>query len=304
MNGRRVLLAGGTGFIGTHLATALQSRGDEVWIWARNVARAKRRLPGSLRVVGSLEEIPENTIDAIVNLAGAPAVGPRWTRARKQLLIDSRVLPTRALLAWSERRAARPAVMISASAIGFYGTGGETLLDEQSPPTQEFQSRLCQQREAATAHAAALGMRVVNLRFGLVLGADGGIFSRLALAARFGGAAILGDGTQWTSWVHLRDALRAIQLVLDDVNIHGPVNVVSPEPIRQREFQRVLTRIMHRPLWLRMPEPLLRLMLGEMSELLVRSQRVVPRKLEDRGFEFEFPSTEAAISELVRPARS
>jgi uncharacterized protein len=298
---RTVLVAGGTGFIGSHLVAALQSHGHEVFVWARNPRRAGQSLPQATRVIGSLSEIPDDTrIDAIVNLAGAPAVGPRWTDARKKLLVESRVQPTLALLAWCARRAQRPDVMVSASAIGFYGTGGETVLTEQSPPTEEFQSRLCQQREAATAEAGPLGIRAVNLRFGLVLGADGGIFARLALAARMGGGAILGDGQQWMSWIHLADALRVIESSFHDSALQGPVNVVSPTPVRQREFQRALTGTLHRPLWLRMPEGLLRILLGEMSELLVRSQRVAPRRLEERGFEFGYPSLEAAITDLVR----
>lgn len=302
---RSILIVGGTGFIGSHLVAALLERGDEVRVWARDVRRARAQLPRGAPVIGSPGEISGSTrVDAIVNLAGAPAVGPLWTQARRKVLIDSRVQPTLALLDWCARRESPPKVMLSASAIGFYGTGGETLLDEGSPPTKEFQSVLCQQRESATDGARGLGIRVVNARFGVVLGADGGLFSRLALAARWGGAAILGDGQQWMSWIHLGDTLAAIDRLLDDSTFEGPVNVVSPQPVRQREFQRTLTRALHRPLWLRAPEPLLRAMLGEMSDLLVRSQRVQPALLLRRGFEFAFPNIEAAVQDLVRRGRS
>jgi uncharacterized protein (TIGR01777 family) len=306
MSGRRsVLIVGGTGFIGSHLVPALLARGDVVWIWARDPRRARSAVPAAARLIGALDEIDAETpIDALVNLAGAPVVGPPWTQARRKLLIESRVGPTRALLEWCGRRRARPAVMISASAIGFYGTGGEHWLDENSPPNEEFQSRLCQQREAATADAAALGIRVSNLRLGLVLGADGGIFSRLALAARFGAAAVLGDGKQWMSWVHITDVLRVIERSLDDGGLTGALNVVAPEPVRQRDFQVALTRRLHRPLWLRVPEWPLRLMLGEMSDLLLRSQRVAPRRLQESGFEFRYPSLEAALTDLLRRERS
>ncbi len=302
---RSILIVGGTGFIGSHLAAWRLDRGDDVRVWARNVRRATQLLPRGIGVIGALDGIPRDArVDVIVNLAGAPAVGPPWTSARRKLLIDSRVQPTLALIDWCGSRPERPQVMISASAIGFYGTGGETLLDERSPPTQEFQSVLCQQREAATAGAATLGIRVVNARFGVVLGADGGLFSRLALAARWGAAAILGDGQQWMSWIHLTDTLAAIDRMMVDPELRGPVNVVSPEPVRQREFQRVLTRTLHRPLWLRAPEPVLRTMLGEMSDLLVRSQRVLPALLQQRGFDFAFPEIEAAVQDLVRRGRS
>ena len=195
--------------------------------------------------------------------------------------------------------------MLSASAIGYYGGRDEEWLDEQSSPgADQFQSQLCELREAAAHEAVKLGMRAVNLRFGLVLGADGGIYSRLALAANLGGAAVLGDGRQWISWIQVDDAVRAMELTLDDTAVAGPVNVVAPEPIRQRDFQQALTHALHRPLWLRVPAGMLRLAMGEMSDLLLRSQRVAPRVLRSRGFEFNYPNIEAALRELVRRERS
>ena len=220
-------------------------------------------------------------------------------------LTDSRVQPTAALLAWSAARAHRPQAVLSDSAIGYYGGRGEEWLDEGSPAgTGQFQSQLCEQREAAANQAGQLGIRAVNLRFGLVLGADGGIFSRLAFAANLGGAAVLGDGRQWMSWIHVDDAVRAIELALDDTSLGGPVNVVAPEPVRQRDFQHALTRALHRPQWLRVPAGVLRLALGEMSDLLLRSQRVAPGVLRSRGFEFGFPDIEPAVRALVRRERS
>lgn len=305
MKKRGILLTGGTGFIGGHVIRALRARGDAVWVWTRDVARARRQLPSDVQPVAVLAEIPDAArIDAIVNLAGAPVVGPPWTEARRQLLIDSRVLPTRALLDWCGTRASRPSALISASAIGFYGAAGEASLDETSPPQEVFQSRLCVAREDASNAAQALNMRVVNLRLGLVLGADGGIFSRLALAARLGGAAVIGDGQQWMSWVHVDDVVRVTELAIDDESVHGALNVVAPEPARQREFQRALTRALRRPLLLRIPAGLMRLSLGEMSELLLGSQRVAPRVLQARGFEFAYPTLERALAALITPARS
>jgi uncharacterized protein (TIGR01777 family) len=304
-----VLVAGGTGFIGSHLLPALRARGRDVWVWSRNPRKARGVVTGAqarTRVIGALDEIPADAnISHIVNLAGAPVVGPPWTRARRQLLIASRVQPTAALLAWSAARAHRPEAMLSASAIGFYGGRDEEWLDEQSSPgADQFQSQLCEQRETAANEAGQLGIRAVHLRFGLVLGTDGGIFSRLALAANLGGAAVLGDGRQWMSWIHIDDAVRAIELALNDASLSGPVNVVAPGPVRQRDFQRALTSAMHRPLWLRVPAGLLRLALGEMSDLLLRSQRVAPRVLRSRGFEFVYPDIEAALRALVRRERS
>jgi uncharacterized protein (TIGR01777 family) len=300
MNTRGILFTGATGFIGPHVVRALRSRGDTIWVWARNVGKARRMFDAPVNVVGTLDQIPSNApIHGVVNLAGAPVVGPPWTRARRQLLIESRVRPTQAVLDWSARRQLPLRVLVSASAIGFYGSGDDGWLDESSPPQDVFQSRLCFEREAASNAAEAQGIRAVNLRFGLVLGRDGGIYPRFALAAKLGGAAVLGDGKQWMSWIHIDDLVRIVECALDDETMHGAVNVVAPEPVRQREFQRALTGALHRPLLLRVPAGLLRFGLGEMADLLIRSQRVAPRRLLDEGFDFRYKTLDAALSDLV-----
>jgi uncharacterized protein len=295
-----VLVTGGTGFIGRHVVRALRARGAEPWVVARDVARARARLPGA-RVVASPAEIPDDVrIDAIVNLAGAPVIGPPWTAARRRLLFDSRVRTTEGVLAWCATRAQRPGVIVSASAIGFYGPGDDRWLDENSPPNAAFQSKLCQAREAATDAAKPLGMRVVNLRIGVVLGADGGMLAPLALAARCGLAARIGNGRQWLSWIHIEDLLRIIELAIDDATVAGPVNAVSPNPERQKDFQRALALAVSRPFWLWMPASLLRLALGEMAELLVKGQRVAPGILMQRRFVFRYALIEDALAHLVR----
>jgi uncharacterized protein len=302
MNARAILITGASGFIGSHLVRRFSAAGATVWAWTRNVARTRARLGAQARVIGALADIPAGApIEAIVNLAGAPVIGPPWTDARRQLLIQSRVGTTEAVLAWCATRAQKPRVMVSASAIGFYGPAGDEWLDETSPPQEAFQSRMCVAREAATNGAAALGIRAVNLRIGLVLGADGGILPRLALPARLGVAAVIGDGQQWMSWIHLDDIERIVELAIADGNLSGPLNAVAPEPVRQRDFQRALTRVLHRPLWLRVPGALLRAGLGDMAELLVRGQRVAPRRLLAQGFEFRYPALEPALAQILKP---
>jgi uncharacterized protein (TIGR01777 family) len=298
-SGRGVLVTGATGFIGGHVVRALRKRGDTVWVWTRDADRALARFGPHVHVVTRLTDIPgEARVDAIVNLAGAPVIGPPWTRARRQLLIDSRVKTTQAVLDWCATRAHPPRVLVSASAIGFYGPAGDEWLTESSPATAVFQSRLCVEREAAANAAHAQGIRAVNLRIGLVLGSDGGIFPRLALPARFGLAAAIGDGRQWMSWIHIHDLLRIIELAIDEPTLSGALNAVAPAPERQGDFQRALARSLRRPFFLRVPATALRLALGEMAELLVKGQRVAPRRLLDAGFEFRHFTLASALRDL------
>jgi uncharacterized protein (TIGR01777 family) len=298
---RGVLVTGGTGFIGGHVVRALLARGVTAWVWSRDAVKARRKFAPAVNVVGALTDIPGDApIDGIVNLAGAQAIGPPWTKHRRRVLIDSRVSTTEAVIAWCAARAQRPRVLVSASAIGFYGPGEDEWFDETSPPRPNFQSQLCVAREIATQPAEALGIRVVNPRFGLVLGRDGGILQRLALAARLGGAAVIGDGRQWMSWIHIDDTVRALERLLGDDTIHGAINLVGPAPERQREFQRELTRVLRRPLLLRIPGALLVATLGEMAELLVEGQRVAPRRLRDLGLEFTHATLGGALRHVFQ----
>jgi uncharacterized protein len=306
-SGRGVLVTGATGFIGGHVVRALRKRGDAVWVWTRDADRALARFGPHVHVVQDLIEIPPDArIDAVVNLAGAPVIGPPWTEKRRRLLIDSRVKTTQQVLDWCARREearadARgvPRVMVTASAIGFYGPGGDDWMTEASPSAAAFQSRLCVEREVAANVSEALGMRVVNLRIGLVLGRDGGIFPRLSLPAKLGMAATIGDGRQWMSWIHLTDLLRIIELTLDEPRWQGAINAVAPAPERQGDFQRALARALGRWHVLRVPGLMLELALGEMAELLVKGQRVAPRRLLDGGFEFRHYTLASALRELV-----
>jgi hypothetical protein len=299
-SGRAVLVTGATGFIGGHVVRALRKRGDTVWVWTRAADRALARFGPHVHVITRLTDIPGDArIDSIVNLAGAPVIGPPWTRARRRLLIDSRVKTTQSVLDWCATRALPPRILVSASAIGFYGPHGDEWLTETSPPAAAFQSRLCVEREAAADAATAQGIRSVNLRIGLVLGSDGGIFPRLALPARLGLAAAIGDGRQWMSWIHIHDLLRVIEHAIDEPGLRGALNAVAPAPERQGDFQRALARSLRRPYFLRVPAVALRLALGEMAELLVKGQRVAPRRLLDAGFEFRHFTLASALRELT-----
>ncbi len=298
--GRNVLISGATGFIGSHLVRRLIARGDSVTVYTRDPDHALDRFGPHVHVVTNLDVLePGARIDAIVNLAGAPTLGFPWTRRRRRTLVDSRVQTTRALLALCARLERPPRIFISASAIGYYGVRRDQRLDERSAPQPIFQSELCQQWEEAASAAEALGARLVCLRFGLVLGCDGGVLPSLARPVRLGLGAVLGTGRQWVSWIHLDDLTRLIEFALDKPSLRGAVNAVSPSPATHLQFQSTLARVLRRPMWVRIPAFLVRAVLGEMSQLLVDGQRVVPRRALVSGFVFRHPDLRGALDHLI-----
>jgi uncharacterized protein (TIGR01777 family) len=253
-----------------------------------------------IHVVQNLDLLPDDLqLDAIVNLAGARILGAPWTRARRNQLLSSRLDTTASLVRLVARLAVRPAVLVSASAVGYYGIHGSEPLDEEAAGQPIFQSQLCQRWEQAAQLATEHGVRVATLRFGVVLGLDGGALPALLRPARLGLSAVLGTGRQGMPWIHIEDALRLIEHAIGDHQLQGAVNAVAPEHVTQREFQQGLASVLHRPLWLRLPAWPLRLMLGEMSQLLLDGQHVVPRKCQQHGFWFKHPRLRAALADLL-----
>jgi uncharacterized protein (TIGR01777 family) len=297
---RTILVSGATGFIGGHLVRRLIGRGERVIVLTRRADVALDRFGPLVRVVTSVEELdPATWIDAIVNLAGAPILGLPWTRGRRHILVTSRLDTTRALTTLMARLEQPVRIFVSASAIGFYGVRGDELIDESARPTQIFQSRMCQDWEAAAKAAARLGARLVRLRIGLVLGMDGGALPQLVRPVRLGLGAVLGPGTQWLSWIHIDDLVRLFEFALDTPRLSGAVNAVSPTPVTQRDFQKTMGRILHRPVWLRIPGTLIRTALGDMAELLVDGQRVMPSRAQATGFTFHHPQLASALNSLL-----
>jgi len=253
-------------------------------------------------VVESLDAVPsEMRIAAVVNLAGAPVLGGPWTAARRRVLLECRLGTTRAVVALLARLETKPAVLVNASAAGFYGgcPPGEALAEDAAPRPGEFQADLCAAWEAETSRARGSGVRVVALRFGLVLGQGGGAFPPLALEARLGFAATLGDGRQAAPWVHLADAVGLIRSVLADPSLDGAVNAVAPDAVTQGGFAEALARARGRPFRLRSPAAPLRRALGEMSELLLAGQRAVPARALAAGYRFRFPTLAGALADLL-----
>jgi uncharacterized protein len=297
---RSVLISGATGFIGGHLVRRLIMRGDKVIVWSRNPDIALNRFGPHVRIVSDLDSLDESTrIDTIVNLAGASILGFPWTRGRRRTLIESRVGATRALTSLMARLTTPVRIFVTASAIGFYGIGGDEVIDEQGRPSAIFQSQLCQDWEAAALAAARLGARLVRVRIGLVLGIDGGALPQLLLPVRLGLGAILGNGTQWMSWIHIEDLIRLFEFVIDTPRASGALNAVSPEPVTHRKFQQALARQLRRPLWLRAPAFLLRALLGEMSQVLVDGRRIVPARAMNLGFKFHYRRIQEALAALL-----
>lgn len=302
---RTVLVSGATGFIGGHLVRRLLARGDQVIVLTRDPDLALDRFGPHVSIVKNLNELSaDSRIDAVVNLAGAPIMGLPWTRARRAKLISSRVKTTRSLMILMGRLTRPVRAFVSASAIGYYGVRENEWLDEHSAPNRNFQSLLCQEWEAAAVAVEGLGARVVRMRIGFVLGRDGGALPQLLLPVRLFAGAILGRGTQWVSWIHISDLVRLLEFALDTTSVSGPINAVAPMAVTHGQFQRTLAAVLHRPLWLRVPAFILRAMLGEMAQLLVDGQHVVPRRAIEAGFTFRFRQLSAALTDLLGDPRA
>jgi uncharacterized protein (TIGR01777 family) len=253
-----------------------------------------------VRGIGQLEGLGDVAVDAVVNLAGAPIADRPWTRKRKTLLWASRISLTEQLLAWLKQRQQQPQVLLSGSALGWYGDGGERELHEDTPQvTDDFAAQLCGAWEETALRGEDLGIRVVLLRTGLVLAKDGGFLKRLLLPFKLGLGGPLGDGRQWMSWVHLADQVALIDFLLQLPQARGPYNACAPEPVRNAEFARALGRVLRRPAILPAPALLLRVGLGELSTLLLGGQRALPLRLREAGFTFRFTDLDSALEDLL-----
>lgn len=297
---RRVLVTGGTGFIGGALCRELLRGNHAVTLVSRNPARAALQFSGRVRVVRSAAELAAAEVfDAVINLAGAPVVGAPWTEKRKTVLRASRLDVTRDLLDFVRRAERAPAVWIQASAIGFYGPHAAVPLAEDAARGNGFAAELCSEWENATNELYARGVRRVVLRFGLVFGRSGGALPMMLLPFRFGMGAVAGSGRQRVAWVHLEDLLRAVAWASRDAAVDGVVNVVAPECPDYSRFAGLIGELLHRPVFLRLPAAPLRAVLGEMASMFVDGPEIVPHRLAEAGFEYRFPSLRSALMDLA-----
>ena len=297
-------VTGATGFVGRALVQSLLGRGDEVTAWVRDEHRARQRLGARVQLCAIASAQAElarrlSSVDVVVNLAGESVLGGAWTAGRKRALRESRVDLTQQLMAACAAAARPPRVVISASAVGYYGDAADAYLDEHSPGGTGFLAALCVDWERAAAAAQAWGARVALLRIGIVLAPDGGALGAMLPAFMLGVGGPLGSGAQYMPWIHRDDLVGIILQAAHDARFAGAINCSAPEPVSSRVFARTLGQVMKRPSVLRVPAFALRLVLGERAQVALQSQRAVPRALETWGFAFRHPQLDAALRQCV-----
>ncbi len=294
-----ILITGGTGLIGQALCHQWAAQGHQLTVWSRRPEQVPALCGTAVRGVARLEDIGDEPLDAVVNLAGAPIADRPWSKARKQLLWESRIGLTERLVTWLQGREQKPAVLLSGSAVGWYGDAGEHIVDEQAKPGADFAAQLCIAWEESAQQAEALGIRVVLLRTGLVLAKDGGMLKRMATPIRFGLGGRIGSGRQWMPWIHIADQIALIDFLLQHEQARGPYNACSPHPVRNAEFVKELGHAVHRPTFMLLPAFALRAGLGEMSLLLLGGQHALPVRAQEAGFEFRFTRLDVALVDLL-----
>lgn len=300
----RVLISGATGFVGRALCRHLAAHGDELWAFSRRPAQAKASLEAGSRVfdwdAATVEPPAEafDGVDAVVHLAGEPVVG-RWTSAKRERIRASRVESTRLLVAAMDKLENRPAALISASAIGYYGEKGEAEVSEASAPGNDFLAQTAIAWEAAALRAELRGVRVVCLRTGIILGPGGGALEAMLLPFQLGLGGPLGSGRQWWSWVALDDVIGLIDFALRTPGAEGPMNVTAPNPVRQKDFARALGKVLHRPSFMPAPAFALKLALGGFSTELLSSKKVLPKKAASLGYRFRFSNLADCLEHVI-----
>jgi uncharacterized protein len=309
----KVAIAGATGFVGSRLVDKLHSEGHQVLVLTRDSDRARRVFPASaypnLEIVGYSPAESGNWqksiagCDAVVNLAGIPIAEERWTAARQQAILDSRKLTTAKLVEAIANANPRPSVLVSASAIGYYGTSETAEFEENSPAGDDFLAQVCQEWETAAQGVKNTGTRLAILRLGIVLGMGGALAKMLPAFRLFAGGPI-GTGKQWFSWIHRDDVVNLILYALENPQIEGVLNATAPHPVRMNELCETLGEILKRPSWLPVPSFALELLLGDGAKVVLEGQQVLPKRTLVSGFQHQYPKLKSALEEILSDTRA
>lgn len=302
----RIVLTGATGFIGRSLTDVLVARGDTVTALTRNPTRAKTILPSAVTSMywstegdaGSWKNAISEA-DAVINLAGEPVAGKRWSVEQKAKIRDSRVRSTELLVEAMKQAPTRPKVIINGSAIGYYGSREDETLTEDSPPGDDFLAGVVKLWEHAALDARDLGVRVVLIRTGIVLGTSGGALPQMLLPFKLFSGGVMGPNNQWVSWIHVDDEIGLIIHMLDHVEASGPINATAPEPVTMNTFSHAVGKALHRPVWAPGLPKLMRLVLGERAEAVFASQRVQPKRAQELGYRFSYRDVNGALQSLL-----
>jgi len=295
----RLIVTGATGFIGTALCAKLLAQGHTLTLFTRGAPRdantgTKRWLhwtPGALREWDAALD----GADGVINLAGEPIAENKWTPTQRRRIEKSRIDATHSLVQACAKAKQKPKFLINASAVGYYGPHDDEMITEGTPPGNDFLGQLCRDWEEEAIKAEELGMRVVRLRIGIVLGHGGGALKKMAAPFKFFVGGTLGSGTQWMSWIHLDDLVGLIVRVMEHSQIQGAVNATAPNPLQNKEFSKMLGKVMRRPCWARVPGFALKMALGDMADMLLTGQRVVPAAAEKFGYQFRYPELQGAL---------
>ncbi|MHB1418378.1 MAG: TIGR01777 family oxidoreductase [Bacillota bacterium] len=299
-----VLIFGGTGFIGRNLTDELLTNGYKVFVVTRNSQKTVNSLGNKVQVIewdnhsplSSTNEIEE--IDVVINLAGESIGKRRWSKSVKHEILASRIKTTRAIVAAISNRTIKPKVLINASAVGYYGPRQDDEITEVGEAGEDFLAQVCRDWENEAYKVQNDLVRVVTIRTGVVLGNEGAL-NRMIMPFKFYIGGPLGTGNQWISWIHIKDLTGLIRFVIEHQELNGPINATAPEPVTMKNFCRVLGAVMHRSSWLPVPELILKISLGQMAEMLLHGQRVVPNKITGAGFEFRFPKLSSALGDVL-----
>ena len=305
----KIAIAGGTGFVGTHLVKKLSQAGHNLLVFTRSKQRGEKVFPK--QAFPNVEIIEYDPLkagswqkdiagaEAIVNLAGAGIADEPWTPQRKQEILDSRIETTKYIVEAIQQAQTKPSVLVNASAVGYYGTSETATFDETSKPGDDFLASVCKKWEATAKEVETTPTRLVILRFGIVLG-EGGALAKMLMPFRLFAGGPIGSGQQWFSWIHVDDLVNLIQEAMTSNQYQGIYNATAPNPVKMSEFCEKLGEVMNRPSWLPVPELALKLLLGEAAQAVLEGQKVLPKRTQEQGFTYQYSTVKPALANIVK----